>query len=210
MAPDIREQLRRAARDPREELDPAARRRRVGQLRRRRAGAAVAMVALVVLLVPLGQAGLERLPWPAGVVDRPAAPAATTSVPPTTVSAPTTTIPPRRAVRPAPLGTPEQAFRALARLPRGWSELPTPPEAREDAVSVWIGNGLLFWGGASRGRGPGRRLGVRPGRTEMASGHPGPAGREVGGRRGLARPGGARLGRVRPGGQVQSSGVPTR
>ena len=149
MVPDIREQLRRAARDPGGDLDPAALRRRVGQLRRRRAGSAVAVVALLVLLVPLGQAGLERLRQPAGVVDRPPGPAATTPAPPTTVTAPTTTAP-GRAVRPAPLGTPEQAFRALARLPRGWSQLPAPPEAREESVSLWIGNGLFLWGGESR------------------------------------------------------------
>ena len=93
MVPDIREQLRRAARDPGGDLDPAALRRRAGQLRRRRAGSAVALVALLVLLVPLGQAGLERLRQPAGVVDRPPGPAATTPAPPTTVTAPTTTAP---------------------------------------------------------------------------------------------------------------------
>jgi hypothetical protein len=149
MVPDIREQLRRAAPHPREDLDPAALRRRVGQLRRRRAASAVALVALAVLLVPLGQAGLERLAWPPGAGDRPAGPAATTSAPPSTAGAPTTSAP-RRAVRPAPLGTPEQAFRALAGLPRGWSELPAPPRAREEAVSVWVGNGLFLWGGESR------------------------------------------------------------
>ena len=147
MVPDIREQLRRAARDPRDDLDPVALRRRAGRLRRGRAGAAVAVVALLVLLVPLGQAGLERLRQPAGAVDRPPAPAATTPAPPTTAT-PTTS--PGRAVGPAPLGTPERAFRALARLPRGWSQLPAPPEAREHAVSLWIGNGLFLWGGASR------------------------------------------------------------
>ena len=61
MAPEIRDQLRRAAREPGGDLDPAALQRRVRQLRRRRVGSTVAAAALLVLLVPLGQAGLERL-----------------------------------------------------------------------------------------------------------------------------------------------------
>jgi hypothetical protein len=88
MGPDIREQLRRAARDPRGDLDTVALRRRVGQLRRRRVGGAVAVAALVVLAVPLGQASLERLREPAGAVDRPPGPA-------TTLTPPATTAPPR-------------------------------------------------------------------------------------------------------------------
>jgi hypothetical protein len=145
MAIEIREQLRRAAREPRGDLDPAALRRRVGQLRRRRLAATVAVAGLLALLVPLGQAGLERLRAPVGAVDRPAgpppAPATTTPPPATTASG--------RPVRPAPLGTPQEAVRALSRLPRGWSELPAPPGPRTRAVSLWIGNGLFLWGGDS-------------------------------------------------------------
>jgi hypothetical protein len=147
MVPDIREQLRRAAREPRGDLDQAALRRRVGRLRRRRIGSAVAAVALAALLVPLGQAGLDRLRDQAGAVDRPG-PVATTP-PPTAATAPTPTTASGRAARPAPLGTPEQALRALARLPGGWSTLPAPPKPRTGAVSLWIGNGLFLWGGQS-------------------------------------------------------------
>ena len=151
MVPDIRERLRRAAPEPRGELDTAALRRRVGQLRRRRVGCAAAGVALLVLLVPFGQAGLERLREPAGVVDRPPGPAATTPGPPATSTntAPTATTATGRAARPAPLGTPEQALRALARLPKGWTALPKPPGPRNEGTSLWIGNGLFFWGGQS-------------------------------------------------------------
>ena len=151
MVPDIHERLRRAAPDPRDDLDTAALRRRVGQLRRRRAGGAVAGVALLVLLVPFGQAGLERLREPAGVVDRPPGPAATTPGRPatSTTTAPTATTATGRAARPAPLGTPEQALRALARLPKGWTVLPKPPGPRNEGTSLWIGNGLFFWGGQS-------------------------------------------------------------
>jgi len=139
MAPEIRDQLRRAARDPRTDLDPAALRRRARQLRRRRVTAAAAAVALLVLLLPLGQAGLERLREPAGVVDRPVGPE-----PP-----PTTTATTRRASRPAPLRTPQEVLRALSRLPPGWSDLPPPPGPRARAVSLWIGSSLFFWGGDS-------------------------------------------------------------
>jgi hypothetical protein len=146
VGPDIREQLRRAARDPRGELDTVALRRRVGQLRRRRVGAAVAVAAVLVLAVPLGQAGLERLREPAGAVDRPPGPA-TTLTPPATAPSPTSTS--GRVARPARLATPEQAVRALARLPRGWSALPPPPGPRARAVSLWTGSHLFFWGGDS-------------------------------------------------------------
>jgi hypothetical protein len=151
MVPDIREQLRRAARDPRGDLDTGALRRRVGQLRRRRIGSAVAGVALLALAVPIGQAGLERLREPTGAVDRPPGPAATTpsSEPTTTSPATTATTATGRAARPAPLKTPEQAVRALARLPRGWTQLPKPPGPRNEGTSLWIGNGLFFWGGES-------------------------------------------------------------
>jgi Kelch motif len=150
MGPDIREQLRRAARDPRGELDTVALRRRVGQLRRRRIGAGVAVAAVLVLAVPLGQAGLERLREPAGAVDRPPGPA-TTLAPPVTTPPPATTATTGtgRPARPAPLKTPEQALRALARLPRGWTQLPKPPGPRNEGTSLWVGNGLFLWGGQS-------------------------------------------------------------
>ena len=150
MAPDIREQLHRAAHDPRDDLDPAALRRRVGQLRRRRAGSAVAVAALLVLLVPLGRAGLERLRDPAGAVDRPSGPVATSPARPATpTTAPAATTATGRAIRPARLGTPGQAADALARLPNGWTDLPRPPGPRARGVSLWIGNALFFWGGDS-------------------------------------------------------------
>jgi hypothetical protein len=139
MAPEIRDQLRRAARDPRADLDPAALRRRVRQLRRRRVVSTVAAVALLALLVPLTQAGLERLHQPSGVVDRPAGPE----------PAPTTTARTRRPPRPAPLRTPQEAAGALSGLPPGWSDLPPPPGPRARAVSLWIGSSLLLWGGDS-------------------------------------------------------------
>jgi hypothetical protein len=147
MVPDIREQLRRAASDPRGDLDPAALRRRVSQLRRRRVGSALAAVALVALVVPLGQAGLERLRQSAGAVDRPPPGPAATTPAPTASTTPTTAT--GRAARPAPLDTPEGALRALALLPPGWSTLPAPPRPRTGAVSLWIGNGLFLWGGES-------------------------------------------------------------
>jgi len=151
MAPEIRDQLRRAAREPGGDLNPAALRRRVRQLRRRRLASTVVAVALLGLLVPLGQAGLERLREPAGAVDRPPGPAATTPAPraTTATTTPTVTTAAGPAARPAPLGTPEQAIAALSRLPKGWTDLPPPPGPRTDAVSLWIGNGLFFWGGES-------------------------------------------------------------
>jgi Kelch motif len=138
MAPEIRDQLRRAARDPRADLDPAALRGRVRQLRRRRLGSAVATVALLALLVPLGQAGLERLREPTEVLDRPVAP--------TPVSTTATT---RPAVPAAPRRTPQEVLRALSRLPPGWTDLPRPPAPRARAVSLWTGTHLFFWGGDS-------------------------------------------------------------
>jgi hypothetical protein len=138
MAPEIREQLRRAARDPRADLDPAALRQRVRQLRRRRVASTVAAVALLALLVPLGQAGLERLREPAGVPDRPV----TSEPAPTTVTT-------RPASPAAPLRTPQEVLRALSRLPPGWSDLPPPPGPRARAVSLWTGISLFFWGGDS-------------------------------------------------------------
>jgi len=93
MAPEIRDQLRRAARDPRADLDPAALRRRVRQLRRRRLGSAVAAVALLALLLPLSQAGLERLREPVNVVDRPVA---REPVPATATTRPAVPAAPRR------------------------------------------------------------------------------------------------------------------
>lgn len=138
MAPEIRDALRRAARHPRTDLDPAALRRRVRQLRRRRLASTVMAVALLALLVPLTQAGLERLQQPSGVVDRPSGPE----------PAPTTATT-RRASRLVPLRTPRQAAGALSRLPPGWSDLPAPPGPRARAVSLWIGSSLFFWGGDS-------------------------------------------------------------
>jgi len=138
MAPEIRDQLRRAARDPRADLDPAALRRRVRQLRRRRVASTVTAVALFALLLPVGRAGLERLREPVNVVDRPVArePAPTTA----------TT---RPAVPAAPRRTPQEVLRALSRLPPGWSDLPRPPAPRARAVSLWTGTHLFFWGGDS-------------------------------------------------------------
>jgi Kelch motif len=135
MAPEIRDQLRRAARDPHPELDVAALRRRVRQLRRRRLAS---MVALVALLVPLGLAGLERLREPAEVLDRQVTPGPA----PTTAA----TRPPSPA---APLRTPQEARQALSRLPPGWTDLPPPPRPRARAVSLWTGTHLFFWGGDS-------------------------------------------------------------
>jgi len=137
MAPDIRDQLRRAARDPGTDLDPAALQRRVRQLRRRRLASTVAAVALLALLVPLGQAGLERLREPVQVVDRPVIPE----------PAPTATT--RPALPAAPPRTPEEVLGALSRLPPGWSDLPPPPGPRARAVSLWTGSSLFFWGGDS-------------------------------------------------------------
>jgi hypothetical protein len=139
MAPEIREQLRRAARDPRADLDPAALRQRVRQLRRRRVASTVAAVALLALLVPLGQAGLERLREPAGGPDRPV----------TSEPAPTTATTTRPASPAAPIRTPQEVLQALSRLPPGWSDLPRPPAARARAVSLWTGSSLFFWGGDS-------------------------------------------------------------
>jgi hypothetical protein len=138
MAPEIREQLRRAARDPGVDLDLAALRQRVRQLRRRRLTSTTAAVALVALLVPLGQAGLERLREPARVLDRPVAPTPA----PTTVTT-------RPASPAAPIRTPQEVLRALSRLPPGWTDLPAPPAPRAKAVSVWTGTSLFFWGGDS-------------------------------------------------------------
>jgi Kelch motif len=137
MAPEIRPQLRRAAHDPRTDLDPVALRRRVRRLRRRRLASTVAAIALLALLVPLGLAGLERLREPVQVVDRPVTPE------------PTPTATTRRASRPVPLRTPQEVRGALSRLPSGWSDLPPPPGPRSRAVSLWIGSGLFFWGGDS-------------------------------------------------------------
>jgi Kelch motif len=135
MAPEIREQLHRAARHPGADLDVAALERRVRQLRRRRLAS---MVALLALLVPLGQAGLERLREPAEVLDRPVTPAPAPTTP--------TTRPPSPA---APLRTPQEARQALSRLPPGWTDLPRPPAPRARAVSIWMGTHLFFWGGDS-------------------------------------------------------------
>src|ERR671913_1068191 len=96
----------------------------------------------------LPPAAPEPLREPAGVVDRPPGPAATTPGPPATTAPSATTATPR-AARPAPLGTPEQALRALARLPKGWTALPKPPGPRNGGTSLWVGNGLFFWGGQS-------------------------------------------------------------
>ena len=90
MTPEIREQLRRAAPDPGADLDVAALRRRVRQLRRRRL---VSTVAALALLVPLGQAGFERLREPARVLDRPVTPG---PVPTTATTRPTFPAAPRR------------------------------------------------------------------------------------------------------------------
>jgi hypothetical protein len=138
MAPEIRDQLRRAARHPRGDLDPAALRRRVRQLRRRRLGSMAAAVVLLALLVPLGWAGLARLREPIDVVDRPVAP------PPT---APTMTTGP--AVPAGPRRTQREVHRALSRLRPGWTNLPPPPAPRARAVSLWISTHLLLWGGDS-------------------------------------------------------------
>ena len=138
MAPEIREQLRRAARDPSVDLDPAALQRRVRQLRRRRLASMVAAVALLALLVPLGQAGFERLHEPARVLDRPVTPE----------PAPTTATT-RRTSPAAPRRTPQEVLEALARLPPGWSDFPPPPRPRARTVSLWTGTSLFFWGGDS-------------------------------------------------------------
>jgi Kelch motif len=138
MAPEIRDQLRRAARRPRGDLDPAALRRRVRQLRRRRLGSMAAAVALLALLASLGQAGLERLREPIDVMDRPVGP------PPT---APTVTT--RPAIPAGPRRIQQEANQALSRLRPGWTNLPPPPEPRTRAVSLWIGTHLFFWGGDS-------------------------------------------------------------
>jgi hypothetical protein len=134
MVPELRDRLRRAARDPRADLDLAALRRRVRQLRRRRLASTAAAVALVALLLPLGQAGLERLGESAERLDRPA-------------PAPTTTT--RPALPAAPPRTPQESLRALSRLPSGWSDLPPPPGPRARAVSLWTGTHLFLWGGDS-------------------------------------------------------------
>jgi hypothetical protein len=53
--------------------------------------------------------------------------------------------------------TPARVGRALAALPRGWSELPPPPTAPfPDAVSVWTGTHLFLWGEPSDRRAPSR------------------------------------------------------
>jgi hypothetical protein len=138
MAPEIREQLRRAARDPGADLDVAALRRRVRQLRRRRVVSTVAAVALLALLLSVSRVSLERLREPAEVLDRPVAPE----------PAPTTATT-RPAVPAAPPRTPQEVVRALSRLRPGWTDLPRPPAPRARAVSLWTGTHLFFWGGDS-------------------------------------------------------------
>ena len=133
MAPEIRDRLQRAARDPRADLDEAALRRRVRQLRRRRLASTAAAIALVALLIPLGQAGLERLREPAEVLDRPVTPGPV----PTTATT-------RPAVPAAPPRTPQEVLRALSRLRPGWTDLPRPPGPRARAVSLWTGTHLFF------------------------------------------------------------------
>jgi hypothetical protein len=54
---------------------------------------------------------------------------------------------PPPAPAPDPGATPGRVERALAALPRGWSELPPPPSTPfPDAVSVWTGTSLFLWG----------------------------------------------------------------
>jgi hypothetical protein len=93
--------------------------------------------------------GRNRSPQPAAVAastptTRPSR--GTSRLPPPATTATTRT---GRAARPAPLGTPEQALRALARLPRGWTQLPAPPGPRAEGASLWVGNGLFLWGDES-------------------------------------------------------------
>jgi hypothetical protein len=45
-----------------------------------------------------------------------------------------------------PDATPERVRRALAALPRGWSELPRPPAGATRGVAVWTGRDLFVWG----------------------------------------------------------------
>lgn len=37
--------------------------------------------------------------------------------------------------------------------PEGWTELPLPPEVRDEAAIVWTGQELMYWGGWPRGTG---------------------------------------------------------
>ena len=49
---------------------------------------------------------------------------------------------------PDPAATPRRVARALAALPPGWSDLPSPPSAPgPGALSVWTGSRLFLWGG---------------------------------------------------------------
>jgi hypothetical protein len=147
MAPEIREQLRRAARDPRADLDEAALRRRVRQLRRRRVASTVTAVALLALLVPLGQAGLERLREPVSIVDRPVAP----ELVPTTA----TTSPLPREPIPSPVPDPVRGnrpragsaeSRAFGRLASELRRCPGGASVPADLVAyVWSREYQRFW-----------------------------------------------------------------
>jgi hypothetical protein len=68
--------------------------------------------------------------------------------------------PPGPPVAAPPDGTPARVQQALAALPRGWSDLPPPPEGPAGgAVTVWAGTSLFLWGGEDGRGGPSRGRG---------------------------------------------------
>lgn len=42
---------------------------------------------------------------------------------------------------------PKETDSVLSKLPRGWTELPAPPEARVEAATAWTGDELIVWSG---------------------------------------------------------------
>jgi hypothetical protein len=54
---------------------------------------------------------------------------------------------PTRAPEPPPVTSPIE----WAELPAGWSELPAPPEVRQQAATAWTGDQLIMWSGVGPG-----------------------------------------------------------
>lgn len=47
---------------------------------------------------------------------------------------------------------PEQVTAPATEFPRGWTELPLPPEVRDGAALVWTSRELIAWGGCDPAR----------------------------------------------------------